>query len=205
MKKKFWDLYAPVYEKAMKSDEKIYKYMYKRIPEVIKDKNVLEIATGPGLLAKNIAYAAKTITATDYSEGMIKQAKKNIKIKNLNFEVADARALPYADKSFDVVLIANAFHIMPEAEKALSEISRVLTSGGILIAPNFIRSETAFRSRIWSKVLKLLGMKFEHEWVRTEYEEFLKRNGFKITKSVEMQARLTMLYTECIKQENCNK
>lgn len=205
MKKKFWDLYAPVYEKAMKSDEKIYKYMYKRIPEVIKDKNVLEIATGPGLLAKNIAYAAKTITATDYSEGMIKQAKKNIKIKNLNFEVADARALPYADKSFDVVLIANALHIMPEAEKALSEISRVLTSGGILIAPNFIRSETAFRSRIWSKVLKLLGMKFEHEWVRTEYEEFLKRNGFKITKSVEMQARLTMLYTECIKQENCNK
>ena len=65
MKKKIWDLYAPVYELAMRSDRKIYQYMYDRIPEVIRDKAVLEIGTGPGLIAKHVAFAAKSMTATD--------------------------------------------------------------------------------------------------------------------------------------------
>ena len=43
MKKKIWDLYAPVYEKAMRMDYKYYKFMYDRIPTKIRDKEVLEI------------------------------------------------------------------------------------------------------------------------------------------------------------------
>lgn len=51
MNKSVWDLYAPIYEKAMRMDQKYYRYMYDRIPVLIQDKVVLEIATGPGLLA----------------------------------------------------------------------------------------------------------------------------------------------------------
>ena len=69
MKKKIWDLYAPIYEKAMRADYKYYKFMYDRIPTKIQNKEVLELATGPGLLAKHVAYAAKRMVATDYSEG----------------------------------------------------------------------------------------------------------------------------------------
>ena len=76
MNKKIWDLYAPVYERAMRSDAKVYAFMYERIPEVIRGKEVLEIATGPGLLAKHVASSAKNMIATDYSPGMIQQAKK---------------------------------------------------------------------------------------------------------------------------------
>lgn len=54
MKKKIWDLYTPIYKQAMKADRRIYEYMYRRIPKMIRDKKVLEIATGPGLLAKHI-------------------------------------------------------------------------------------------------------------------------------------------------------
>jgi ubiquinone/menaquinone biosynthesis C-methylase UbiE len=60
--------------------------------------------------------------------------------------VADATALPYADDSFDAVLIANALHVMPEPEKALREIDRALRLGGILIAPNSMVCSTAIRS-----------------------------------------------------------
>ena len=74
MNKKTWDLYAPIYKRAMKADQKIYDFMYERIPEMVKDKEVLELATGPGLLAKHIAPAAKTVLATDYSDGMIAEA-----------------------------------------------------------------------------------------------------------------------------------
>lgn len=43
----------------MKADQHIYEFMYKRIPDVIRGSEVLELATGPGLLAKHIAPAAK--------------------------------------------------------------------------------------------------------------------------------------------------
>lgn len=46
MNKTVWDLYAPIYEKAMRMDQKYYRYMYDRIPVLIQDKVVLEIATG---------------------------------------------------------------------------------------------------------------------------------------------------------------
>ena len=111
MTKKIWDLYAPIYKRAMKADQKIYDFMYERIPEMVKNKEVLEIATGPGLLAKHIAPATKRTIATDYSDGMIAEAKKGANPENLSFETADAMSLPYSDDSFDAVLIANALGV----------------------------------------------------------------------------------------------
>ena len=200
MNKKTWDLYAPIYKLAMKPDEKIYSLMYKRIPKVIKDKKVLEIATGPGLLAKKVAYASNTMIATDYSDGMISTAKKGNYPDNLTFEVADATDLPYADNSFDVVIIANALHVMPDPETALSEIDRVLKQKGILIAPNFINHQTSFVSRLWSKILNLAGVKFEHQWSLENYKKFLDKNGWRVINCKVMASRISMAYTQCVRK-----
>lgn len=197
MNKKTWDLYAPIYERAMRSDIKIYEFMYVKIPEMIKDKEVLEIATGPGLLAKHVAYAAKSMTATDYSEGMIREAKKGAVPENLIFEVADATDLPYLDKSFDAVIISNALHIIPKLERVLAEIDRVLRNGGVLIAPNFVEHKAEFISRLWSGILTLAGVRFEHQWSGEEYLSFLEQNGWDVVYSYEMGARIAMMYTEC--------
>jgi len=197
MKKTTWDLYAPIYKRAMRSDQKIYDFMYARIPDRIRDKEVLEIATGPGLLAKHVAPAARRMVATDYSDGMIAEAKKGACPGNLTFEVADAMALPYADDSFDAVLIANALHIVPDPEKVLREIDRVLRPGGVLIAPNFVEHKGTLGSRIWSGILVLAGVRFEHQWSAKEYLEFLEAHGWRVTFSKEMAARIAMLYTEC--------
>ena len=201
MNKKIWDLYAPIYERAMRADRKVYQYMYDRIPQTVADKEVLEIATVPGLLAKHVAGVTKRMIAIDYSEGMIAEAKKGKYPPNLTFEVADAAALPYEDHSFDAVLIANALHVMPEPEIALSEIDRVLRPGGILIAPNFVGHKGTLISRIWSKILQIAGISFDHQWSAEEYKAFLARNGWTVTHSREMQARLAIVYTECVRKQ----
>ncbi len=196
--KNIWDTFAPVYSFAMKAQKSIYDYMYTNIGQAVAGKNVLELATGPGLIAKHIADKAAHITATDFSAKMIEQAKKGANPANIVFEIADASDLHYADNSFDVVIIANALHIVPNPEKVLLEINRVLKDGGMLIAPNFIERQIN-KPNLWQKLLDTLGVKFEHQWTAEQYTAFLQNNGWKITASRVVQGRIDLLYTECVR------
>jgi len=107
----------------MRSNERTYEKMHDRISEAVNGKDVLEIATGPGLLAKHVASSSHRMVATDCSEGMIKEAKKGECPENLTFEVADATALPYGEGSFDVVVIANAPHVMPNPRRRFQRLA----------------------------------------------------------------------------------
>lgn len=203
MDKKLWSFYAPVYELAMSidySDRLMYKYLYKSVAAAAKSKRVLEIATGPGMLAKHIAHAAKSVTATDYSEGMIAQAKKGECPPNLVFEVADATSLPYENGSFDVVVMANALHLLPQPEKALAEIDRVLAPDGVFIAPNFVEHKGGALSRAWSGLLELAGIRFAHQWSAEEYRAFLEANGWRVTKYKLLPSRIPLAYAECYRK-----
>ena len=110
----------------MRKDRAAYEEMYKLIRPVVKAKTVLELATGTGLIAKHIVNAAAHIEATDASAEMIAEAKRDNHSAKLHFSVQDMFRLPYADKYFDVVIVSNALHIVPQPEKALQEIKRVL-------------------------------------------------------------------------------
>lgn len=200
MSKTIWDRFAPVYTLAMKSQKNIYDYMYKHIGDAVKEKKVLELATGPGLIAKNVAWSAERIVATDFSPDMIEQAKKDKVPENVTFEIADASDLHYEDKFFDVVIIANALHVVPNPEKVLSEIDRVLVDGGLLICPTFIHRSAEKKENLWAKLLKALGVNFAHQWTADEFKSFIESNGWKITASEVMPGRIDLMYAECIRK-----
>ena len=199
MSKSIWDRFAPIYSLAMKSQKNIYDYMYSHIREKVKCKDVLELATGPGLIAKNVADATHRMVATDFSPDMIKQANKGDNPANLTFEIADASNLQYSDDSFDVVIIANCLHIVPNPEKVLSEIDRVMKADGLLIAPNFIERKVA-SPNFWQKLLYKLGVRFEHQWTAEQYTSFLESNGWKIISSEVVPGRIDLMYAECVRQ-----
>ncbi len=196
-----WDRFAPIYNSFVTGtpgNKKAYDTMYRRIRLAVKGKEVLELATGPGVIAKQVADESKRTVATDYSEKMLAVARRGIVPSNLIFERADASDLQYDDESFDVVIIANALHVIPNPEKVLSEIKRVLRKDGLLIAPNFIHDNTKKISGIFSKVLSCAGVTFEAKWNAYGYKAFLEENGFKVIKSKQFDSTIPLMYTECI-------
>ena len=200
MSKTIWDRFAPIYSFAMKSQKNIYDYMYKHIGDAVMGRKVLELATGPGMIAKNVAWSAERIVATDFSPDMIEQATKGKVPSNVTFEIADASDLHYEDKFFEVVIIANALHVVPNPEKVLSEIDRVLVDDGILICPTFIHRNSEEKENLWAKLLKTLGIKFAHQWTASEFKNFIESNGWKITASEVVPGRIDLMYAECVRK-----
>lgn len=196
MSKNIWNFFAPVYEFSMRVQKNIYSYLYERIGEVAKGKVVLELATGPGMIARHIAPAAKSVVATDLAPKMIETALKAKNPENLSFEVADATSLRFEDNSFDVVVIANALHIIPNPEKALAEIRRVLKDDGLLIAPNYLLNVGGMKN-LWKKILNLIGIRFAHEWTANEFKAFLESNGWSIKMDRVIEGRIDLVYVEC--------
>ena len=199
--KNFWDKNAGRYDRFMRKDRAAYEEMYMLIRPVVKAKTVLELATGTGLIAKSIVNAAARIEATDASVEMIAEAKRDNQSAKLYFSVQDMFRLPYADESFEVVIVSNALHIVPQPEKALAEIHRVLKDDGVLIAPTFTHAENSFFGNSKAFFLKLAGFPLYSKWTSEEYLRFLRQNGWAVRKSVVLKASFPLTYAECEKTE----
>ena len=201
MKKTFWDRTAKIYDRFMRKDAAAYERLYELLRPVVRHKTVLELATGTGSIAKNIVSSVNHIEATDASSEMIAEARRDNQSAKLHFSVQDMFHLPYADESFDVVIVANALHIVPKPEKALSEICRVLRDDGVLVAPTFTHADNSFFGKVKAFFMKLAGFPLHSKWTSEEYLEFLRKNGWTVQKSTVLKASFPLAYTECVKSE----
>ena len=181
--KAFWQRIAKLYAPFMKGSDRLYAAICDRIRAGLKrDMNILELACGSGQLSLRLSTHVQLWEATDFSENMIREAKKKSCSGRLHFSVQDATNLPYADSSFDAVVIANALHIMPNPERALSEIRRVLKPGGLLYAPTFVHGKGAgFRLR--TRLLSLAGFRVYSPWTAGEFADYISGRGFGGTKT----------------------
>ena len=199
--KNFWDRNAGRYDRFIRKDRAAYEKMYELILPVVKDKTVLELATGTGLIAKHIVKATAHIEATDASPEMIAEAKRGNYSAKLHFSVQDMFSLPYAGNSFDVVIVSNALHIVPQPEKSLREIKRVMKDDGVLIAPTFTHAENSLTGKIKACFMRLAGFPLHSRWTSEEYLSFLWQNGWRVRKSAVLKASFPLTYAECVKSE----
>ena len=200
-RKNFWDRNAGRYDRFMRKDGAAYDEMYALIQPIVRHKTVLELASGTGLIAKHIVNAAAHIEATDASAEMIAEAKRDTRSAKLHFSVQDMFRLPYANQSFKVVIVSNALHIVPQPEKALAEIRRVLKDDGVLIAPAFTHAGNSFSGKVRAFFMKLAGFPLRSKWTSEEYLRFLRQNGWAVRKSVVLKASFPLTYAECVKSE----
>jgi ubiquinone/menaquinone biosynthesis C-methylase UbiE len=202
--KSFWDRYAKLYDfEINKFNGSAYAEMYRLMAGALApNMDVLEVATGTGLIAINIAAHVRRLEATDFSPKMIDAAKKKKAPANIRFSVEDATALSFDDTSFDAVIISNALHIMPNPVKALANISRVLKPHGLLIAPTYSHGHiSASTWNLNAKFLKLLGFEAHSKWTPEEYLAFIKQNGFLVEKWQVLKAAFPLVYLEARKVE----
>lgn len=103
-----------------------------------ENQKILDIATGTLVIPRKILekkIPGIKITGLDITESMLRQGKKKLEAEGIQSAIdltcADAMALPYSDRSFDVVVSGLASHHM-DIPLMLSEMKRVLKPGGLL-------------------------------------------------------------------------
>lgn len=96
--------------------------------------NVLDIASGDGVLAELLCARATSVTCLDSNAAVIAAARKRLRDQaNVRFHRGDMHALAFEDNTFDQVFLMHALPYSNTPEKAISEAARVLGPGGTLV------------------------------------------------------------------------
>ena len=174
-----WDRVAPLYDLAVNTlNRRVYDGTGGAVARLIRPGDtVLECACGTGAISAAIAPACARVVATDYSEGMLKQARKKLAThSNVTVEQADITALRYAADSFDVAVAGNVIHLLPEPGDALKELKRVVRPGGTIIVPTYVSLTDGANNPI-PRLLSRLGVRFQEHFTPASYRAFFERMG----------------------------
>ena len=176
----FWDKVSGLYDLFENIyNKKVYTGTGRKVAEYIESGDeVLECACGTGAISIYIVQKCKMLIATDFSDGMLKQASKKCRhFKNVTFQKADITHLDFADASFDKVVAGNVIHLLPEPEKALSELKRVTKPGGTIIIPTYINMSKGSGTAA-VKFIELLGANFKRQFDFESYKQFFADMGY---------------------------
>ena len=166
--------------------------------DAARDKDVLEVAAGTGVLTLALARTAHEVIATDYAESMmaaLEQRVRDAALENVRCERADLYSLPFADRSFDVVVAANVLHLVPDVPAAIDAMRRVLVRGGRLVVPTFCHDETRV-SRSVSRLLRLTGFPGRRRFSARSLQSTLEGVGLHVTRSELLPGLIPIVYVE---------
>jgi 2-polyprenyl-3-methyl-5-hydroxy-6-metoxy-1,4-benzoquinol methylase len=111
--------------------EHLHRYSFAR--DFCADKDVLDVAGGEGYGSMMLAGVARSVIGVERDVDAVAHAKRTYIAPNLVFEAGDALQLPLADASRDVVVSFETLEHLPDQQRFLEEVRRVLRPGGLLI------------------------------------------------------------------------
>jgi ubiquinone/menaquinone biosynthesis C-methylase UbiE len=167
----------------------------------LNGKRVLDIGTGTGLLAMEIARSSPAcqITGIDISEDMLKIARENSLRQNLTeriaYQQASAEALPFPDNSFDIVISSASLHLWNDPVKIFNEMARVTAPGGYCLVWDNLRVSAI--NPFLSLAGRLMGMNQDQRrlWIKAVNSSYTAREVKDLLQqSVMKDARVKVHY-----------
>ncbi|MBR6101791.1 MAG: class I SAM-dependent methyltransferase [Ruminococcus sp.] len=180
MGRSIWDRFSPIYDVSETVyNGSVYNATGERVAEYIYPcDEVLECACGTGAISVYIASKCKRLTATDMSEGMLRQAERKLKNRyNVRLRKADITHLKCRDGSYDKVVAGNVIHLLDDPEGAVRELMRVCKPGGKVIIPTYI-NESKLTSRAAVGVIRKFGVDFKKSFTLDSYKQFFADMGY---------------------------
>ena len=117
------------------SPGRTWEALARGMTQLVETGDVLDIASGDGVLAELLAPRAKSIVCVDASERVVAAARERLKpFANVEVRTGDMHALDFPAKSFDLVLLLHALTYSEKPAVAVAEAARVLRKGGRLLA-----------------------------------------------------------------------
>ena len=188
----FWNTIAGVYDLVEntfngKVNRDIVQYVANQMD---CGDDVLECACGTGMFSLAVAKKCRRLTATDFADKMLRQARKKcMDLSNVVFEKADITNLRYGDECFDKVVAANVIHLLDDPAAAMSELMRVCKKGGAVIIPTYIIEDKRTSSTA-AKFFNLLGANFKQEFTFEKYQDFFKAMGYDVAEYYTAEGRM---------------
>ena len=188
-----WDKFSGFYDLAEDIfNKKVFRDTGRVCAEYIdKNDRVLECACGTGAISVHLVPACRELTATDFSQGMRRQADKKLgQFGNVRIRRADIMHLKCPDGSFDKVVAGNVIHLLDEPKKALDELLRVCRPGGRVILPTYINA-SKLSSRAAVSLIAKFGIKFTESFDLDTSQKFLEDMGHPASEIKVVEGRMS--------------
>ncbi len=159
--------------------KKMLSILQEHFPQGLEKLKLMDIGCSTGILANFLSQYVGEVVGADIDEKGIAYAKKTHQLDNLRFEVQDGMNLTYDANTFDIITCAHAYEHVPDADKLMAEIHRVLKPDGVcyfaagnrlnLIEPHYkLPLLSVFPKPMAHWYLKILGKgDFYYEKLRT--------------------------------------
>lgn len=126
---------------------------------------VLDVGSGPGIFARDLALRGAQVTALDSAPAMLAGAEEIARAAGVEIATAagEAMAIPFPDATFDAAVMVQVLEYVPDAVGALREVARVLRPGGRLLA-----CDTDWETAAWGIGDPALAARVKQAWCATK-------------------------------------